>query len=282
MLGKWDTVGIDCVAMCVNDLICAGADPITFLDTITCGKNQPETVKEIVEGVAEGCRQAGCALIGGETAEHPGLMKVGEYDLQGFATGIVSRESIIDGSKVEAGDILIGLVSSGLHSNGFSLIRRIFKENLTQPDPIGKLGSLAEQLLAPTEIYVDAVRAAKQVADIHAIAHITGGGVYENIPRILPDNGSLTAHIACDDLMDYLPTHWRLLSFIREAGGLSWDDICHTFNIGFGMVLAVKACDAEQVEEAILTQSDTAALRVGDIRPSLSSSRRLVELVNAP
>ncbi|MDR2063980.1 MAG: phosphoribosylformylglycinamidine cyclo-ligase [Candidatus Nomurabacteria bacterium] len=294
LMGKWDTIGIDCVAMCVNDLICTGARPITFLDTITCGKNQPEVVYQIIKGVARGCREARCALIGGEMAEHPGLMEVGEYDLQGFATAIASRYSLVNPSSVKSGDVIIGLDSNGLHSNGFSLIRKIFsgqenstetlKRNLEKPflESLLRTGeTLGEWLLRPTAIYVDVVQAALAEAgsDIHAIAHITGGGIYENIPRVLPADGSLAAKFYSSSIVDhYFEKHWFALKQIMDLGKLSWSDVLHTFNPGFGMVLIVEATAGEHVIKAIeQTYSGIRALRVGFVSPRENAQDPVVQ-----
>lgn len=246
-LDKHDTIGIDCVAMCVNDIICSGGEPLFFLDYIACGKNKPEKIAEIVKGVAEGCVQAGCALVGGETAEHPGLMPEDDYDLAGFAVGVVDKKDIIDGSKIKAGDALIGIASSGFHSNGFSLVRKVFdisRKNLeTYEESLGM--TLGEALLAPTKIYVKAL---KSVTDsgisIHGVSHITGGGFYENIPRILPDG--ICARINKDSYE--VPSVFKLL---QEKGGVEEHQMYNTFNMGIGMVLAVDPSEAEKTIEAL-------------------------------
>ena len=232
LLGKSDTVGIDCVAMCVNDIICSGAKPIFFLDYIAIGKNDPEKVASLVSGVAEGCVQAGCALIGGETAEHPGTMKPEDYDLAGFTVGIVDREKIIDNNKMQAGDVIIALPSSGIHSNGYSLVRKVFdveNADLTvYEESLGK--TLGEELLTPTKIYVKPVLQAIKNAEIHGISHITGGGFYENIPRSIPDG--LCAEI--DKKRIKIPP---IFTLIRQRGNIPERDMFNTFNMGVGMAV---------------------------------------------
>ena len=235
LLGKHDTVGIDCVAMCVNDVICCGAKPLFFLDYIAIGKNEAEKVATLVSGVAEGCIQAGCALIGGETAEHPGVMKPDDYDLAGFSVGIVDREKILDHEKMEEGDVIIALPSSGLHSNGYSLVRKVFDvENADlgeRPEELeGK--TLGEVLLTPTKIYVKPVLAALERAKVHGISHITGGGFYENVPRCIPDG--LCAKIEKSKINT--PGIFRL---IEKRGNIPERDMYNTFNMGVGMVLIV-------------------------------------------
>lgn len=244
IMDKHDTVGIDCVAMCVNDIACAGGEPLFFLDYIACGKNIPEKIAQIVSGVAEGCRQAGCALVGGETAEHPGLMPEDEYDLAGFACGVVDRPRMIDGSDIAAGDVLIGLASSGIHSNGFSLIRKIFEmtpESLNRHyDELG--GTLGETLLTPTRIYVKALKALTDAGiKIKGASHITGGGFYENIPRMLPDDTAARIDKAG---FEYLP----IFSLIQKEGGVSERMMYNTYNCGLGMVLAISE---DQADEAV-------------------------------
>lgn len=239
---KHDTVGIDCVAMCVNDIICCGARPVFFLDYIACGKNVPEKIAAIVSGVAEGCVQSECALVGGETAEHPGLMDPNEYDLAGFAVGIADRSRIIDKSRTRSGDVLIALPSSGLHSNGFSLVRRVFdvtNEDLTLP--IAELGgkSLGEVLLTPTRIYVKPILALLDEVQVHGISHITGGGFYENIPRALP--AGLCAKIDRASLR--IPPIFTLL---QKAGNIDERDMFNTYNMGVGMCVTAAKEDAEK------------------------------------
>ncbi|MBQ9166493.1 MAG: phosphoribosylformylglycinamidine cyclo-ligase [Oscillospiraceae bacterium] len=243
LMDKHDTVGIDCVAMCVNDIICGGAAHMFFLDYIACGKNDPARIAQIVSGITEGCRQSECALVGGETAEMPGFYPVEEYDLAGFSVGIVDEEKIIDGTKLSEGDVLIGLASSGVHSNGFSLVRKVFDvENADIKSPVEALGgrSLGETLLAPTKIYVKAVKGLlKKGVDIHAISHITGGGFYENVPRMMKEG--LTAEIKLNSF-PRLP----IFDLIQEKGNIPERDMYNTFNMGIGMILAVPAEQAEQ------------------------------------
>jgi len=244
LIGKHDTIGIDCVAMCVNDIICCGAKPLFFLDYIAIGKNEPEKAASIVSGVAEGCVQAGCALIGGETAEHPGVMKPEDYDLAGFAVGIVDKENMIDNRRMKAGDVILALGSNGLHSNGFSLVRKVFDvEHIDLKKPMDELGgkSLGEELLAPTRIYVKPVLAAIAAARVYGISHITGGGFYENIPRCLPQG--LSAKI--DKAALHIPP---IFSLLQKAGGIPERDMFNTFNMGVGMVLVV---DQEDVIRAV-------------------------------
>ncbi len=242
IMDRHNTIGIDCVAMCVNDIACAGAEPLFFLDYISCGKNYPEKIASIVEGVSKGCRKAGASLIGGETAEHPGLMPDEEYDLSGFAVGVADKKDMITGENISSGDILIGIASSGLHSNGFSLIRRIFdmtKESLFKYyDELGAV--LGDVLLAPTKIYVKALNALKGAGIVvKGCSHITGGGFYENIPRMMPDN---TCAVIKKDSYD-VPPIFRL---IEKKGNVSTEDMYNTFNMGIGMVLAIKKEDKEK------------------------------------
>ena len=261
LMNKHNTIGIDCVAMCVNDIICGGASPLFFLDYIACGKNDPVRIAEIVEGIAEGCRQSECALVGGETAEHPGMMPDDDYDVAGFSVGIVDEEKIIDGKRLAEGDVLIGLGSTGVHSNGFSLVRKVFDvEHADLAAPVAELGgkSLGETLLTPTRIYVKAVKALlKADVDIHAISHITGGGFYENVPRMMTEN--LTARI---DLSSFprLP----IFDLIQKKGGIPERDMYNTFNMGVGMLMAVPAGQAEQAL-AVLNKAGEAAWQVGTV-----------------
>jgi len=261
LMDKHDTVGIDCVAMCVNDIICGGAAPMFFLDYIACGKNEPERIAEIVAGITEGCRQSECALVGGETAEMPGFYPVDEYDLAGFSVGIVDQEKIIDGTKLAEGDVLIGLASSGVHSNGFSLVRKVFDvENADLKTPMEELGgkSLGEALLAPTRIYVKAVKALlKDGVDIHAISHITGGGFYENVPRMMTEG--LTAKIKLDSF-PRLP----IFDLIQKKGNIPERDMYNTYNMGIGMILAVPAEQAEKAQEVLKAAGETAYL-IGEV-----------------
>ncbi|MCI8653262.1 MAG: phosphoribosylformylglycinamidine cyclo-ligase [Angelakisella sp.] len=255
VLDKHDTVGIDCVAMCVNDIICAGAKPLFFLDYVAVGKNVPERVAKIVSGVAEGCVQAGCALIGGETAEMPGFYPENEYDLAGFAVGMVDREKIIDASAVKPGDAIIGLASSGVHSNGFSLVRKIFAVDIEEPsftihrDELGK--SLGEALLTPTKIYVKPMLALMEQVTVKAVSHITGGGFYENIPRSLPQG--CAAKISLDRLG--IPPLFQL---IQREGNIPLRDMYNTFNMGVGMSVVVDKQDASKAVEILRAAGEDA------------------------
>ena len=258
LMDKHDTVGIDCVAMCVNDVACAGGEPLFFLDYIACGKNVPEKIAAIVKGVAEGCRQADCALIGGETAEHPGLMPEDEYDLAGFTVGVVEQKDLIDGHLIEAGDALIGIASSGVHSNGFSLVRKVFdvtEENLKEyREELGT--TLGEALLTPTRIYVKALRAVKEAGIvIRGCSHITGGGFYENVPRMLPDG--ICARIEKNSYP--VPPIFALL---QKTGEIEEHMMYNTFNMGIGMVLAVREEDAEKTVAALEAAGEK-AYRIG-------------------
>ena len=242
LMDKHDTVGIDCVAMCVNDIICCGAKPIVFLDYIACGRNFPEKIASIVGGVAEGCVRAGCALVGGETAEHPGLMPEEEYDLAGFAVGVVDAEKVIDNTKMKAGDVMLALPSSGVHSNGFSLVRKVFDvEHCDLLAPVEELGGkgLGEVLLTPTKIYVKPVLALLKEVEVKGISHITGGGFYENMPRSIPKG--LGVKIRKEDVK-VLP----IFSLIQKRGNVSEHDMFNTFNMGVGMSIVVAKEDAEK------------------------------------
>ena len=270
-LDKHDTIGIDAVAMCVNDVICQGATPLFFLDYIAVGKLFPEQAERIVAGIAEGCRQSGCALVGGETAEMPGFYPVGEYDVAGFCVGIVDKKNIIDGSKVKVGDTLIGIKSSGVHSNGFSLVRKLVgdtKDALTKEVPgIGKIG---EALLTPTKIYVKAVLEVLKNVDLHGAAHITGGGFYENIPRML--RKGQTAEI---DLSAYeVP---ELFRYLCKLGKLDRDSAYNTFNMGIGMVLCVDEKDADRTIE-VLRSCGEDAVRLGRVIEGESGERKAILL----
>ena len=260
LMDKHDTIGIDCVAMCVNDIACAGGEPLFFLDYIACGKNYPEKIAAIVSGVAEGCKQSDAALIGGETAEHPGLMPEDEYDLAGFAVGVVDEKDIITGADVKAGDVLIGMASSGVHSNGFSLVRKIFEmtESLdTYYDELGK--TLGEALLAPTRIYVKALRSVKEAGvRIKACSHITGGGFYENVPRMLPEGKQ--AVIRKDSYE--VPSIFKLMA---KKGQVEEKMMYNTYNMGLGMVLAVDPADVDKTMEAIKAAGETPYV-VGEIK----------------
>ena len=271
LMDKHDTVGIDCVAMCVNDVVCQGARPLIFLDYIATGYLDPEKVEKIVAGVAEGCRQAGCALIGGETAEMPDFYPAGEYDLAGFTVGLVDRERSISGERVREGDVLVGMASSGVHSNGYSLVRKlVLTEGRDLNAPVEAFGgkSWGETLLTPTKIYVKPALKACAAADVHGIAHITGGGFIENIPRILPDG--LTAYI---DLGTWpvLPVFTEL----QRLGGLTDRQIYNTFNMGIGMVFAVDASEADAVIAA-LTACGESAYRIGEVGKTGEDGERLV------
>ncbi|MCR5296432.1 MAG: phosphoribosylformylglycinamidine cyclo-ligase [Clostridiales bacterium] len=260
LMDRHDTIGIDCVAMCVNDIICCGAKPLFFLDYIACGKNIPERIEQIVKGVCEGCVQAGCALIGGETAEHPGMMPEDEYDLAGYSTGIVDKKNIIDNTKMRPGDIVIALPSTGVHSNGFSLVRKVFDvENADLNAPVEKLGgkSLGEALLAPTRIYVRPVLALLKEVEVRGISHITGGGFYENIPRSIPDG--LGAKI--DRSKVKVPA---IFDLIAEKGGISERDMFNTYNMGVGMSVIVPAAQADRALE-ILKAGGEDAYVIGEI-----------------
>ena len=262
LMDKHDTIGIDAVAMCVNDIVCVGAKPLFFLDYIACGKNIPEKIAEIVSGVAEGCVQSGCALIGGETAEHPGLMPVEDYDLAGFSVGIVDKPKMIDNSKMSVGDVVIALPSTGIHSNGFSLCRKVFDIDNNNPELYverEELGgkSIAEALLVPTRIYVKSVLALLEKVDVKGISHITGGGFYENIPRAIPDG--LCAKID-KSAVKVLP----IFDVIAKWGNVPERDMFNTYNMGVGMSVVVPA---EQVEEAleILKANGEDAYVIGEI-----------------
>ncbi len=247
IMDKHDTIGIDAVAMCVNDIACSGGEPLFFLDYIACGKNYPEKIAAIVSGVAEGCKQSGCALVGGETAEHPGLMPENDYDLAGFAVGVVDKKDIINGEDIKAGDVLIGMASSGVHSNGFSLVRKVFemtKESLdTYYEELG--GTLGETLITPTRIYVKALKSIKESGvRIKGCSHITGGGFYENIPRMLPEG--VNAVIEKDSYE--IPPVFGLLA---RKGQITEEMMYNTFNMGLGMVVAVDPSDADRTMEAV-------------------------------
>lgn len=270
LMDKHDTVGIDCVAMCVNDVVCQGARPLLFLDYLATGYLDPQKVEQIVAGVAEGCRQAGCALIGGETAEMPGFYSDGEYDLAGFTVGIVDREKSISGEKVRAGDVLVGLASSGVHSNGYSLVRRLLlTEDADLSAYVPELGkSLGEELLTPTRIYVKSALSLCRAFDIHGIAHITGGGFIENIPRILPEG--LSARIERGAWP--VPPIFEML---RRLGQMEDRQIYNTFNMGVGMVLAVRPEDADAVLRRAIELGEK-AYRIGTVERQAEGGERLV------
>ena len=253
VMDKHDTIGIDAVAMCVNDIACAGGEPLFFLDYIACGKNYPEKIAEIVGGVAEGCLQSGAALIGGETAEHPGLMEEDEYDLAGFAVGIIDKKDLITGEEVTPGDVLIGIASSGVHSNGFSLVRKVFEMTKDSLDTYyEELGTtLGEALLAPTRIYVKALKNVKEAGvRIHGCSHITGGGFYENVPRMLREG----TRAVIEKNSYQVPPIFRLMA---EKGNIEEQMMYNTFNMGLGMVLAAAPEDVEKAMEAIRLAGDT-------------------------
>ena len=259
LLDKHDTIGIDCVAMCVNDVVCGGAKPLFFLDYMALGKNEPEKVAEIVSGVAEGCVQSGCALVGGETAEMPGFYPIDEYDLAGFAVGIVDKKKIIDGSELEEGDVLIGLASSGVHSNGFSLVRKVFGINAEtvykEYDELEK--PLGETLLTPKKIYVKPLLSLIENVKVKAVSHITGGGFYENIPRMLKDG--MSAQIV-KSAVPVLP----IFNIIQREGNISEHDMFNTFNMGVGMVIAVGKDDAEKALN-VLENAGEKAFVLGEV-----------------
>lgn len=260
VLDKHDTIGIDAVAMCVNDIACSGGEPLFFLDYIACGKNYPEKIAAIVSGVAEGCRQSEAALVGGETAEHPGLMPEDEYDLAGFAVGVVDKKDLITGENIKAGDVLIGIASTGVHSNGFSLVRKVFdmsRESLdTYYDSLGK--TLGEALIEPTRIYVKGLKAVKNAGvTIKGCSHITGGGFYENIPRMLPDGVA----VKIEKNSYEVPAIFKLLA---ENGNIEEKMMYNTFNMGIGMVLAVDPSDVDKTIEALAGTDDKACV-IGEV-----------------
>ena len=261
LLDKHDTIGIDCVAMCVNDVACAGGEPLFFLDYIACGKNYPEKIATIVSGVAEGCKQSGCALIGGETAEHPGLMPEDEYDLAGFTVGVVDKKDIITGENLKAGDVLIGMASTGVHSNGFSLVRKIFKmdkETLnTYHEELGR--TLGEAALAPTRIYVRALKNVKEAGvRVKACSHITGGGFYENVPRMLPEG----KHAVIKKDSYEVPAIFKMM---EREGNVEEHMMYNTYNMGIGMIVAVDPADVEKTMEAMRAAGDTPYV-IGEIK----------------
>ena len=265
LMDKHDTIGIDAVAMCVNDIICVGAKPLFFLDYIACGKNIPEKIASIVAGVAEGCVQSGAALIGGETAEHPGMMPVEDYDLAGFAVGIVDKKKILDNSRMEAGDVVIALPSTGIHSNGFSLCRKVFNIDNNDPklyEPCEALGgaTIAETLLTPTRIYVKPILALLEQVDVKGISHITGGGFYENIPRSIPDG--LGAKIREADVR-VLP----IFDLIASTGNIPERDMYNTYNMGVGMSVVVPAAEAEKAMDVLKANGQDCYI-IGEIIPS--------------
>ena len=260
VMDKHDTIGIDCVAMCVNDIVCSGGEPLFFLDYIACGKNYPEKIATIVSGVAEGCKQSGAALVGGETAEHPGLMPENDYDLAGFAVGVVDKKDLITGETIKPGDKLIGIASTGVHSNGFSLVRQVFdmtEESInTYYDELGK--TIGEALIEPTRIYVNALKSVRNAGvTIKGCSHITGGGFYENIPRMLPEG--VRAVVNKDSYK--VPALFKLLA---EKGDIAEEMMYNTFNMGIGMVVAVDAADAEKTMAALREAGET-CYEIGNI-----------------
>lgn len=263
LLDKHDTIGIDCVAMCVNDVICAGAKPLVFLDYIACGRNIPEKIAEIVKGVAEGCVQAGCSLVGGETAEHPGMMPEEDYDLAGFTVGVVDKEKILSNESMVPGDVMIALPSTGVHSNGFSLVRHVFNIDAdpavlnTAPAELGGQ-TLGEALLAPTKIYVKPVLKVLEQVAVRGISHITGGGFYENIPRSLKKG--CCARIRKEDVRTP-----ALFDLMQKTGSISEHDMFNTFNMGVGMVLTVPAAEADKTLEILHQNGEPGAYRLGVI-----------------
>jgi len=259
LLNKHDTIGIDCVAMCANDVVCCGAQPLFFLDYLALGKNKPERVAEIVKGVAEGCRQAGCALIGGETAEMPGFYPIDEYDLAGFCVGMADGDKLIDGTAIKAGDVLVGVASSGLHSNGFSLVRhvtRVNEDNIRMYlSDLGK--TLGEELITPTKIYVKSALAVIEQCNVHGIAHITGGGFYENIPRIIPQGLCAVVEKAA------VRVH-PIFSVLKGMSRISEHDMFNTFNMGVGMVVAVPKEEADKAVQVLQDCGETAYI-IGEV-----------------
>ena len=260
LMDKHNTVGIDCVAMCVNDIICVGAKPLFFLDYIACGKNYPEKIADIVSGIAEGCVQSGCELIGGETAEMPGFYPIDEYDLAGFSVGVVDKSKVLDNSKIEEGDVIIALPSSGVHSNGFSLVRKVFDvENADIKAPCAELGgkSIGGTLLTPTKIYVKPMLALFEEVTVKAVSHITGGGFYENIPRSIPKG--FTANIKKDDVR-ILP----IFELLQKEGNISEHDMFNTFNMGVGMSIVVSKDEADKALEVLKANGEDAYI-IGNI-----------------
>ncbi|KJF28773.1 phosphoribosylformylglycinamidine cyclo-ligase [Clostridium aceticum] len=261
LLDQHDTIGQDCVAMCVNDILCQGAKPLFFLDYIATGRLKAEKVADIVKGIAEGCKMAGCALIGGETAEMPGFYQDGEYDVAGFSVGLVDKSKVITGKEIQAGDVIIGIPSSGLHSNGFSLVRKVFLEGdkFSLNAPIEELGStLGEALIIPTKIYVKAVTEVLKSIEVKGIAHITGGGFYENVPRILPEE--VDAHIQLDSWQ--IP---QIFKMIQTVGNIQEEEMYKTFNMGIGMMLVVQEKDVETTL-TILQEAGENPYKIGEIR----------------
>ena len=272
-LGLHNTIGIDAVAMCVNDILAQGAEPLIFLDYVAVGKNEPAVVEAIVEGVAEGCRQAGCALVGGETAEMPGMYAVGEYDIAGFSVGAVEKDKLIDSSRVKAGDVLVALPSSGVHSNGFSLVRKIVKDKNLQLDKcypeLDSERCLGEVLLTPTKIYVKPVLALMEQVDVNGVAHITGGGFYENIPRILPED---TVAVIDSGSWSVPP----VFQFLEKEGGIARSEMFNVFNMGVGMVIAVDADNAAKTVE-ILKKNGQHAWILGKVKTAMGEEKVVIK-----
>ena len=267
MMDKHDTVGIDCVAMCVNDVLCQGAKPLFFLDYIATGKVRAEKIADIVKGIADGCSQSGSALVGGETAEMPDFYGEGEYDMAGFSVGIVDKERIITGERIAAGDRIIGIPSSGIHSNGYSLVRKVFFEKMKMgvDEYVDELGqTLGEALLTPTKIYANACGAVLPKFDVKGIVHITGGGFFENIPRILPDD---TAAVIDTDAWQIPP----IFTYIEKCGNIDRKEMFSTYNMGIGMMMVVDADDAAGVVEALKAAGENAAV-IGEIRQRTDDS----------
>ena len=260
-LDKHDTIGIDAVAMCVNDVVVQGAEPLFFLDYLACDKVIPEKIEAIVKGIADGCAQAGCSLIGGETAEMPGMYAEGEYDIAGFTVGVADEDKLITGAAVKPGDVLLGLASSGVHSNGFSLVRKVLlaDRGLSLTEHVDALGkTLGEELLTPTRIYVKQILSLLDTVEVKAMAHITGGGFTENIPRVLPEGTQAVVDVGTWPILP-------IFTLVQEAGGISWDDMYRTFNMGIGMVIVVSEADAERATET-LKQLGEQVYRIGSVR----------------
>ena len=261
LMDKHDTIGIDCVAMCVNDVICAGAKPLFFLDYIACGKNIPEKIATIVKGIADGCVESGCALVGGETAEHPGMMPEEEYDLAGFTVGIVDEKNILDKKNVKKGDVIVGLASTGVHSNGFSLVRKVF--DIDNAEVLGKYKdelngkTLGEALLAPTQLYVKPILKLLEEVDVHSISHITGGGFYENLPRAYGENLNAVIHKGS---WEVLP----IFNLIQEKGNIAEHDMFNTYNMGVGMAVIVDEKDADKTI-ALMKEFGIKASAIGEM-----------------
>lgn len=272
MMDKHDSVGIDCVAMCANDVLCTGAKPLFFLDYIATGTLQAEKIADIVKGVSEGCREAGCALVGGETAEMPGFYEDGEYDMAGFCVGVVDKSKIITGEKIQAGDAIVGIASSGIHSNGYSLVRKIFFENLKMSagDYVEALGrTLGDALLSPTKIYARSVADVTARFDVHGIVHITGGGFYENVPRVLPQGIAASFSLGA----------WRIppiFDYIAKCGNVEKREMFSTFNMGLGMMLFVKAADADAVVQTVRDAGESAEIVGRTVRAIHSNGETVI------